>query len=312
MGLSQPGVDERWKAGPATMTTVRLRSPAKINWTMDVLGKRNDGYHEVRTILQTIALSDTVTVSPADDIEIVVTGETGDLLDQPQEDNLAYQAASALREDAGISFGARIELHKRIPVATGLGGGSSNAAATLRALRTIWRLSLTDADLARIGTQLGSDVPFFLTGGTALGSARGDEITPLSDVAKQRLVVAWSSDAQPDKTTKMYSALESSDFVDDATSARFIKSLERGAVLGDADLSNVFDSVVNRVDPAAGQALADAHAFGTPHLAGSGPAFFLLLAPTAAPEPMVKGLAKTGLTTIETHTISASEALEPA
>ena len=294
------------------MTTVRLRSPAKINWTMDVLGKRNDGYHEVRTILQTIALSDTVAVSPADDIEIVVTGETGDLLDQPQEDNLAYQAASALREDAGITSGARIELHKRIPVATGLGGGSSNAAATLRALRKLWRLSLAEQDLTRIGSHLGSDVPFFLTGGTALGSGRGDELTPLPDVPKQRLVVAWSTAARPNKTAEMYATLESSDFVDDATSARFIKSLERGAVLGDADLSNVFDSVLRRVDPAAGQALAAAHAFGTPHLAGSGPAFFLLLAPTAAPEPTIKGLAKMGLTTIETHTISASDALEPA
>ncbi len=294
------------------MTTIRLRSPAKINWTLDVLGRRDDGYHELRTVLQTIGLSDTVTVSPADDIKVLVTGKTGDLLDQPQEDNLAYQAASALREEAGISSGARIELDKHIPVAAGLGGGSSNAAATLRALRTIWRLSLMDADLAGIGARLGSDVPFFLTGGTALGSGRGDELTPLPDVPKQRLVVAWSTAARPNKTAEMYATLDPGDFVDDATSARFIKSLERGAVLGDADLSNVFDSVVNRVDPAAGQALADAHAFGTPHLAGSGPAFFLLLAPTAPPEPTIKGLAKMGLTAIETHTISASEALEPA
>lgn len=294
------------------MTTVKLRSPAKINWTLDVLGRRDDGYHEVRTVLQTIALSDTVTVSTADDIKVVVTGETGALLDQPQENNLAYQAASTLREECDVSLGARIELRKRIHVAAGLGGGSSNAAATLRALRTIWRLSLTDQDLARIGSHLGSDVPFFLTGGTAFGSGRGDELTPLPDVAKQRLVVAWSSTAHADKTAKIYAALESSDFVDDPASARFIKSLERGAVLGDADLSNVFASVIGRVDPAAGQTFADAHAFGTPHLAGSGPAFFLLLASTAPSEPMIRGLAKMGLTAIETHTISASEALEPA
>lgn len=312
MGLSQPDVDGRRKAWTEAMTTVRLRSPAKINWTLDVLGSRNDGYHEVSTVLQTIGLSDTVTVSPAHEIEVLVTGKTGDLLDQSQEDNLAYQAASALREEAGISSGARIELHKHIPVAAGLGGGSSNAAATLRALRMLWRLSLTDQDLARIGSHLGSDVPFFFTGGTALGSGRGDELAPLPDVPKQRLVVAWSTAARPKKTAKMYAALESSDFVDDPTSARFIKSLERGTVLGDVHLSNVFDSVLSRVDPTAGQLLADAHEFGTPHLAGSGPAFFFLLAPTAAPEPMVSGLANMSLTAIETHTISAAEALEPA
>lgn len=293
------------------MTTVTLRSPAKINWTLDVLRRRDDGYHEVRTVLQTIALSDTVTVSPADDITVVVTGEPGDLLSQPQEDNLAYQAASLLRKEGDISSGARIELHKRIPVATGLGGGSSNAAATLRALRTLWHLSLTDEDLARIGAQIGSDVPFFLTGGTALGSGRGDEITSLPDVPKQRLVLTWNSAAQSDKTVKMYSALESNDFVDDATTARFIKGLERGA-FNDTNVSNVFEAVLHRVDPTAGQTFTDARAFGSPHLAGSGPGFFFLLPPAVPAEPMVSGLAKLGLTAIETHTISASEALEPA
>ncbi len=311
MGFSPPSVDRCWKARTA-LTKATLRSPAKINWTLDVLGHRDDGYHEVRTVLQTIALSDTVTVSPADGIEVVVTGETGDLLEQPQEDNLAYRAASALREEGNVSSGARIELLKRIPLAAGLGGGSSNAAATLRGLRTIWHLSLTDADLARIGSHLGSDVPFFFTGGTALGTGRGDEVTPLPDVAKQRLVVAWSPSARPNKTAEMYAALESSDFVDDTHSARFIKSLHHEAPLTEAGLTNVFESILRRVDPTAGQAFADAHAFGTPHLAGSGPGFFFHLPPAAPPEPMIKSIAKMGLTAIETHTISASEAMEPA
>lgn len=293
------------------MRNVTLHSPAKINWTLDVLGRRDDGYHEVRTILQTIALSDTVTVSPADDITVVVTGEPGHLLDRPQEDNLAYRAASVLREKGSISSGARIELYKRIPVAAGLGGGSSNAAATLRALRTVWSLSLTDADLARIGARIGSDVPFFLTGGTAVGSGRGDEITSLPDVAKQRLVVAWNNAAHSDKTAKMYSALESSDFVDDTNSDRFIEDLERGA-FNDSNVNNVFEAVLRHVDPAAGQTFTDAHAFGSPHLAGSGPGLFFLLPPAAPSEAMVRGLTQMGLTALETHTISASEALEPA
>ena len=275
MGFSPPGVDERWETGTA-LTSVTLRSPAKINWTLDVLGRRDDGYHEIRTVLQTIALSDTVTASAADDITIIVTGEGGDLIARPQEDNLAYRAASLLKEKSGISSGARIKLHKRIPVAAGLGGGSSNAAATLRALRTLWRLSLTDADLSTIGARIGSDVPFFLIGGTALGSGRGDEVTPLPDVTKQRLVIAWSDTSQADKTTNMYSALQSGDFVKEVTATRFIERLER-ETFGDSDLSNSFEALLRRVDPTAGQTFTDANAFCSPHLAGSGPALFFLL-----------------------------------
>jgi 4-diphosphocytidyl-2-C-methyl-D-erythritol kinase len=292
------------------MTSISLRSPAKINWTLDILGRRDDGYHEIRTVLQTIALSDTVTVSPADDISIIISGEAGDLVDQREEDNLAYMAASTLREASGTSAGAQIELHKRTPVAAGLGGGSSNAAAALRALRILWRLSLSDDDLTRLASRLGSDVPFFLTGGTALGSGRGDELTPLLDAPKLRLVLAWNATSRSNKTPEMYKALEPQDFGKDTATARLMKAVESGGALGDDHLNNNFEAVLPRVDSAAAQALADARAFGTPHLAGSGPALFFLLPPTAPSGQMISGLTKMGLNAIETHTITASEALE--
>src|SRR5262245_53143742 len=150
---------------------LRLSSYAKINWTLDVLYKREDGYHELRTIYQTISLHDILTVSPTNGpIEV----HCEDPRVPCDETNLAFKSAQALREASGTSKGARIEIEKRIPVAAGLGGGSSNAAATLLALIKLWQLEIHDLALFRIAASLGSDVPFFLLGGTALGVGRGE------------------------------------------------------------------------------------------------------------------------------------------
>ena len=139
--------------------SLRLRAPAKLNWTLEVLGDRPDGYHEVRTVLQTVALSDWVTLTPAAGLSLRLQGEAGPLTGEPLDANLAYRAAVLLREEAGSRDGARIELEKGVPVAAGLGGGSSDAAAVLRGLRRLWDLSLSDAELATLGARLGADAP---------------------------------------------------------------------------------------------------------------------------------------------------------
>jgi 4-diphosphocytidyl-2-C-methyl-D-erythritol kinase len=285
---------------------VSLRSPAKINWSLEVLAHRDDGYHEIRTIFQTIALSDNITFEQADDIEVALSGAHV-LADQPPETNLAYRAASALREARGVDAGVRIHIEKRIPVGAGLGGGSSNAATTLRALKTLWRLPLTTSELADAGSRLGSDVPFFLYGGTALGAGRGDEITPLPDTTPQRLLLVWPNIDIEDKTAQMYQALKASQYSDGATTEQLTQRLGQSNV--DTALRNPFEHVLGDVDAQAAQAFADAHAFGQPHLTGSGPAFFYLLPPDAPVAQMVNGLKKLRLSVIETQTISASEAL---
>ena len=167
-------------------SSIQIKSYAKINWTLQVLFKREDGYHELRTIYQTVSLHDTLTVTETDGpIEI--------LCDDPRvprdETNLAFKAAAALREAAGASMGARIEIVKRIPVAAGLGGGSSNAAATLLALVKLWQVEIDERTLFRIAASLGSDVPFFLMGGTALGVGRGEEVSPIEQVDCQHLLL---------------------------------------------------------------------------------------------------------------------------
>lgn len=152
-----------------------------------MLHRRKDGYHEIRTLFQTISLHDLLVIMPTDGpIEI----DCRDPNVPRDERNLAFKAALALKKAAGVAVGARIEIDKRIPVEGGLGGGSSNAAATLVALQRLWGVELDAAELVAIAARLGSDVPFFLVGGTALGVGRGEEVYPLEEVHCDSLLLA--------------------------------------------------------------------------------------------------------------------------
>jgi 4-diphosphocytidyl-2-C-methyl-D-erythritol kinase len=166
--------------------TITLSARAKINLTLDVLGKRPDGYHEVAMIMQTVALADLVHLRQADSILI----ETDDSRLPGDESNLAYRAAALLRRECGVERGVHIRLEKKIPLAAGLAGGSSDAAAVLKGLVQLWELRLTPEDLSRLGASLGSDVPFCLYGGTALATGRGEVITQLRDLPSRPVVLA--------------------------------------------------------------------------------------------------------------------------
>lgn len=166
--------------------TLTLPSFAKINWTLEVLGRRPDGYHELRTLLQTVSLGDELRFEPrARGVEVVC--------DHPgvprDETNLVARAAALLAERIGVERGVRVEIVKRIPLAAGLGGGSSNAAVTLLALMRLWGVRLAPRDLFALGARLGADVPFFFCGGTCLGVGRGDEVYPLAEMRAPRLLL---------------------------------------------------------------------------------------------------------------------------
>jgi 4-diphosphocytidyl-2-C-methyl-D-erythritol kinase len=164
----------------------QVKSYAKINWTLDVLFKREDGYHELRTIYQTVSLHDKLRISRTSGaIEILCDDERV----PADETNLAHKAALLLRDAANIKAGARIEIEKRIPVAAGLGGGSSNAAATLLGLARLWRVELAEREMFRLAAILGSDVPFFLIGGTALGVGRGEEVYGIEEAKCDSLLL---------------------------------------------------------------------------------------------------------------------------
>jgi 4-diphosphocytidyl-2-C-methyl-D-erythritol kinase len=172
------------------MPEVRILAFAKINLRLDVLGKRADGFHELRTILQTISLHDELRLraSRRPGITLAIHGNES-LSAEPVQKNLAYRAAEALRRELKIRGGVEIELKKTIPAARGLGGGSSDAAAALLGYLRLTARKLSAARLMEIAAALGADVPFFLFGGRALGVNKGDEIYPLADIAKQHLLV---------------------------------------------------------------------------------------------------------------------------
>lgn len=223
---------------------MHVRSYAKINWTLDVLFRREDGYHELRTIYQTISLHDSLVVSALDSaIEVTC--------DDPRvpcdETNLAHRAATLLREAASQTKGARIEIKKRIPVAAGLGGGSSNAAATLLALERLWRVEIPHADMVQVAATLGSDVPFFLLGGTALGISRGEEVYPLEEVGGAHLLVVNPGFAIP--TAAAYAMLSRLTRVDAARIIPFTLIAAKGIRELPLAASNDFDEVVSAAYP---------------------------------------------------------------
>lgn len=154
-----------------------VKAPAKINLTLDVLYKRPDNYHEVEMIMTTVDLADRIGLEPRTDGQIKIIST--DRFVPNDERNFAYQAAKLLKDTYGITEGVSIKIDKEIPIAAGLAGGSSDAAATLRGLNEMWNLNLTMDELAEHGAKIGSDVSFCIYGGTALATGRGEKIKEL-------------------------------------------------------------------------------------------------------------------------------------
>ena len=260
---------------------MRTIAPAKVNWTLEVLGRRQDGYHEIRSVMQTIDLCDELSAELSDS-PVFETAKGEPLAD----DDLIVRAARALEGGVGRALPVRIRVTKRIPVASGLGGGSSDAAAVLRLLNRLHQLELSDEELATVGAAVGSDVPFFVYGGTALVEGRGERVTPLPDVPQAWLVVLVPPSSVPEKTRKMYEAIKPFDYADGRRSMEFIKRAGAREPVNMASLYNSFDDSNQGASPATSvfaqlkpykAALMKAGASGV-CLAGAGPALFSVAA----------------------------------
>ncbi len=166
---------------------ITLKTPAKINWTLAVLDKRPDGYHNIQSLMQTVSLCDELSFTECDRLKIVST------LHIPVEQNLVFKAAQALRSATSCSLGAAITLSKEIPEGAGLGGGSSNAAGTLLGLNSLWSLGLSNAELADIGAKVGADVPFYFAAPVARVEGRGDVVAPLRMTQGFTLLLVYPS-----------------------------------------------------------------------------------------------------------------------
>ncbi|HEX8097216.1 MAG TPA: 4-(cytidine 5'-diphospho)-2-C-methyl-D-erythritol kinase, partial [Pyrinomonadaceae bacterium] len=243
---------------------------AKINWSLKVLGRREDGMHEVLTVFQTITLHDLLSFSTRRGARLTLTCNAPDI--PVDESNLVLRAGRALQEKFNCKSGADIHLEKRIPAQGGLGGGSSNAAVALLALSRLWKINITKEELIEIGSSLGADVPFFFTGGTALGKGLGTEVRALEESPRLHLlIVAPESKVSTARAYKLLNAPALTKGVGDA-----IFSISRGdanlACSPPYGLDNDFERVVLGPHPEierAKRAVLGAGALGA-LLAGSG------------------------------------------
>ncbi len=260
---------------------LRLLAPAKVNWTLEVLHRRPDGFHELRSVLQTIDLCDVITVTESDQIDLHLTGAAGPLADEPPARNLAWRAAEALRRHRRVRAGVRIELEKHVPIAAGLGGGSSDAAAVLRACNVLWGLDEPELNLVEMAGELGSDPPFFVAGGTVTVRGRGEDVRQLPDAQAPTFMLAMPPEEhRGEKTAEMFGALTPDDFSDGEATRGLEDVITRGRTIDDAELCNVFERVVPTQQPGAARAMDALREAGwSPRLAGAGPSFFVLLGP---------------------------------
>jgi 4-diphosphocytidyl-2-C-methyl-D-erythritol kinase len=266
---------------------LRLSVPsfAKINWRLKIFGKRADGYHELRTLLQTVSLRDDLHFELSKDDKLLLSCDSPDI--PTDNENLVLRAAHALQERYDVKQGARMTLTKRIPVEAGLGGASSNAAVSLLALTYLWRLKATTTELFELAAKLGADVPFFLLGGCASATGTGTELAPSPDdfqTVPQHLLIIKPNAAV--STPGAYAALNSPALTT-SNSDPILSVSQNEANAGDSrrwpneeSLINDFESVIFDIEPEVRrtkEALIHAGAMGA-LLAGSGSSVFGIFA----------------------------------
>ena len=292
-------------------TSLRLPSFAKINWSLQILGLRHDGYHELVTLLQTVSLCDELTFELRDDSQIILHCDDPSI---PTDDtNLIVKAAFALRKRLGSSSGAEITLTKKIPAQGGLGGASSNAAATLLALNALWRADLTPGQLKLIGRGLGSDVPFFFAGGRCIAIGTGTTVKALHDPPLKRLIIV-APNAKV-STANAYATLNARSLTTSDAASILSSSLADlfSAGSGQVPLRNDFERVIFEIEPEierAKMALLEAGARGA-LLAGSGSSVFGVFDDEAARSRAVDNLkCEAGWRVFPCETLSRNEYFE--
>lgn len=252
-----------------------VKAPAKINLSLDVLGKREDGYHEVEMVMTTIDLADHIELSERHDQEIKIVSQNRFVPDD--ERNLAYQAARLLKTRCGVRQGVEIAIDKVIPVAAGLAGGSSDAAATLRGLNTLWNLGLSLDELATLGAEIGSDVSFCVYGGTALAKGRGENITKLPAPPNCWVILAKPSIGV--STAEIYRQLDLNEVVHPDIPGMIAALYTRDYAGICKHAGNVLESVTLKAYPQVAQIKKQMQRFGADLvlMSGSGPTVFGLV-----------------------------------
>lgn len=284
---------------------LEFMAPAKLNLTLEVLARRENGFHEIRSVAQTINLCDTIRFRPGEGVEFSCSDT-----DWAASESLLARTVNLLREAIGCSRGVLIEVEKRIPLLSGLSGDSSDAAAALRGLNRLWELGLSQGELLGLAARLGSDVTFFLYGGTALLEGRGEAVTPLPPFPHNWVVLVLPPvPRMPGKTARLYSGIRASHYSDGSITDSLVDCLNRGGGMPYSLLFNVFDEVSPVSFPGLESYRQQFLEAGAPevHLAGSGPVLFSLVRDRAGAEEICQHLSELRLNHYLTDTMTAFE-----
>ncbi|MEC9140335.1 MAG: 4-(cytidine 5'-diphospho)-2-C-methyl-D-erythritol kinase [Chloroflexota bacterium] len=284
------------------MAGLTLRAYAKINLGLEVIQRREDGYHELVTILQTVSLYDEIVVGAAEALTLHCDRSWMD-----GRRNLMWKAADLLQKESGTQMGAAMNLVKTIPISAGLGGGSSDAAAALRCLNDLWGLNINNTRLAELASHLGSDVPFFLQGGTQMATGRGELLEPLCTPKGQWLVLVSPDIRVPRKTPLLYENLGPRDFSDGSMTTKLAETLRVGGAIPTDCIVNAFERAAHETFPGLHRhrkAMLEAGAEQV-HLSGSGPSLFTLMESKCEGDAFQKRLGELGFYGIVVQTVAA-------
>jgi len=272
--------------------SLRILAHAKVNLSLEVLGRREDGYHEIVSVLQTIGLADTLSFEAGEALTLQC-----DVPGLGSPDDLVLKAAKVLQQATGTRRGATIHLGKRIPMAAGLGSGATDAAAALVGLDILWEMNLPRERLLELAAQVGSDVPFFLSGGTAFASGRGEKVSPLPPPPEKWIVLLKPGIEIANKTAEMYSRLDERDFSSGHHTESLVAHFGGGGGLDESLLYNVFDRVAFDSVPDLAHYRSRLLRVGVAgiHLAGAGPALFALVGGEADGRTCLAALEEQGL-----------------
>ncbi|MDD5038013.1 MAG: 4-(cytidine 5'-diphospho)-2-C-methyl-D-erythritol kinase [Dehalococcoidales bacterium] len=251
-----------------------ILAPAKVNLTLEVLAKRQDGFHEIRSVIQTVNLCDSLSFKSGEKIEY-----KSDLPEWIAEKSLVSKAIILIRETTGCSRGATITVNKRIPLVAGLGGDSSDAAATLHGLNQLWGLHIARKELHGLASRLGSDVACFLYGGTTLIEGRGETVTSLPPLSPMWVVLVLPPVVRLEgKTKKLYDSLIPNHYTDGLITERLVKEIKAGKENICSLLFNTFENLAFIQFPGLAECREHIIRLGAEniHLAGSGPTLFSL------------------------------------
>jgi 4-diphosphocytidyl-2-C-methyl-D-erythritol kinase len=281
------------------------RCYAKVNLSLEVVGKRADGFHDLASLVHTISLADDLRIDSATVLLSRVEG-----LDIDPDTNLVNRAARLLAVTTGARLGAELTLVKRIPAAAGLGGGSSDAATTLVGLNSLWDTRVGLTELSALAAELGSDVPFFVRGGAALVRGRGEDLRLLPPLQGQWLVIVVPAHDVLDKTRRLYAALDAPDFSTGELTRAAAERMAHRLPIHEDLLTNAFAHAARRIFPALSDVWARVErAAERPFLlSGAGPALFALAADRADARRQQTRLSRLGLAVYAARTVRHARA----